>query len=519
MQVSGTLSSIWMRAACVAAVALASCARPARAPALAPAPVRAPAPAPAPGPAPTPVPDAAAAPVDVLVLARAPALDAKACDAALTRTIADLRKLPGVAHVSSAARDGEARLIVRFFAAASPDAATQAVRKAFAATPAFAETTLEAVVPAARARAAEVFIAEKGRAAATDLAQAAVTSFPAAIPVVTRTSLAGVVRSYLTLLPLAPGMHRNGLSIGTLARQLRDAAPADQGLQAVQAWLKTHAADLPAGHAPMTLDRFVLAAVAEGEPVREARDGRVTVTALLADGKPQGDETTWIRGEMAWRQTQMLPVGTSVHTLRLSSSARFELVGTEPAAKLAERFQRARMVKDCIGMLAVSGRDGIPESLDVEGRTGHLWTVWLIAAPADIEAVAAAAQPLLADGPWQVQRLTQDVEPAAHWLTARLPAERAVVDPAAAARLGAQAGDLALAARLLEGPLPLGTLAGLPAWLSLPVGALADDRLRMPLAGAHAEVVPLGDVLHMPDPTAETRIDRIDGAVLERAAP
>ena len=76
MQVSGTLSSIWMRAACVAAVALASCARPARAPALAPAPVRAPAPAPAPGPAPTPVPDAAAAPVDVLVLARAPALRA-----------------------------------------------------------------------------------------------------------------------------------------------------------------------------------------------------------------------------------------------------------------------------------------------------------------------------------------------------------------------------------------------------------------------------------------------------------
>jgi len=512
MRFSGTLTSILIQTGLLAVL---GCSRPPPAPEPQHTSARAPEGAPAPASAAPPVAAAAAAPVDVLVLARAPALDATACDNALVRAIADLRSLPGVTHVASAARSGQARVVVRYAAAASAQAATDAVRRVFAATPAFAESTVEAVFPAARARAAEVFVDEKGRAAAADLAEAAALTFHAAVPVATRTSLAGVVRTSLTLLPLAPAMHRNGLSMGTLARQLRDVTPGDAGLPALQAWLKTHPADVSSGR--FTLDHFVLAALMQGEPLRDARDGRVAVTAVLADGKPRGDDTAWIRGEIAWRQAQRLPAGASIHSLRLSSAARFELTGTGDATGLLERFQRARMVKDCIGMLAISGRDGIPESLDVDARSGRLWTVWLIAAPADIEAVAVAAQPLLAGAPWRVQRLTNDADPATRWLTAaRLPGS-AVIAQATAARLGVQAGDLALAARLLEGPLSLGRLAGLPAWLSLPVGDLADDRLRVPLAGPQGSVVPLGDLLEILSDAGEMLIEH--GTATAAGAP
>lgn len=478
----------------------------------------APAPSPAPAAAtstltaaPLPLAATGSTAVDVLLLAVAPDRDAQACDDALSQAIPAMGSLPGAVHVHTMARDGEARMVVRFGAAPSQDAAVQAVTRAWNVSKgAFGDTTIAASTPGAHAQLAEVFLADGGRGAATKAAHEAEASLGAALTHATRLHTAGVVRPSVTVLPLAPAMHREGLSTRRLVDALR-AAPANLAtLAALQAWL--HEQTIVAGGQPRPLETFVTTAAAQGEPLRDARDGRVVVTALLADGVGQRDEAAWIQQEASWHNTLETAPGLTVHTLRLSSAARFEWWGSETPRALAERFQRARLTPDCIGMLAISGRDGVPETLDREGQTGQLWTVWLIAAPADIEAVARAATPLLAEGGHPVHRLTATDDASLAWLRGGAgPARLTRIDPALARQRKAVSSDLALAAELLTRALPLSTSGPLPLWLSLPGGSLDSDRLQLPIAASQGPLLPLGELLSLPGPGPAVQIERNDG--------
>ena len=508
-----TRASVLRGAQLLTVLGMFACGRTAR-PAAAPAATASAVPAVAAPTAPsTPLasPPTATEAVDVLLLAVAPHLDALGCDAALSQVIPTLGSLSGAIHVHSMARDGEARIVVRFGAVASQDAAMQAVTGAWtAAKGAFGDTTIAASTPGARAQLAEVFLADAGRAAATTAAHAAQASLSAALSHETRLHMAGTVRPCVTVLPLAPSLHREGLSTRRLVDALRGAPANLTTLLALQSWL--HDQTIVAGGQPRPLETFVTTAAAQGEPLRDARDGRVVVTALLADGVGQRDEAAWIQQEGVWHSALQTPPGVSVHTLRLSSAARFEWWGSETPRALAERFQRARLTPDCIGMLAMSGRDGVPEALDREGQTGQLWTVWLIAAPADIEAVAQAATPILAEGGHPVQRLTATDDPSLAWLRSGPgPAKRTRIDPAAARQRGALGADLALAADLLARPLPLATAGPLPLWLSLPAGALDSDRLQLPIATSQGPLLPLGELLALPGPGPAQQIERNDG--------
>lgn len=490
--------------------------------------------------------------VDVLVLAPAPALDPAAVDEALRPVIPVLRSLPRVERVLTRATLGQGRLLVRFAAGTPPGQAADGVRRTWQTQPprGFATPVVAPIARGARARIALQVLADAGRPEATRLAETLAPSLLGHNPHASRVHLAGTVRTAALVDVLAPALRQNDLDLLQVSTAVHKAcaqaepdpgatlAPLRKALTTVQ--VSRHRA--PGAQALPARSAADLVAVtrATSEPVREARNGQLPVTVLLADGGDQTDDAVIAKGEGALRreaaQPGRLSAGVQVHPAALAAAYRFVLQlrperTPEGLTDLSNRLQAVRQIPEITGMLAIQGHDGVPEALDVDARGGSAWTVWVVAPAAEVEVVLGHVREKLSDGPWQAHLLSPHLDTGMAWLLGAWATSGALASAPDAARLpeaigsaakllaslsstrelrtgpqrrpatqrqdrldrlkaseagiDAQTLDLALdlmAGRVLVGRCPPGPGShGVAAWLGLPTGDLSARQGELPL--------------------------------------
>lgn len=542
--------------------------------------VSAPAPAPAKGPGgPRPwqdvLPEAARWPelvaVDVLVLADAPVLDPTAGAAVLAPLTTAWRALPGVVHVYTRALDGQLRAVVRFSPGTPPERARASVQQAWQAQQpeSVAVPRIQAIGRSARTRLAISVLAPGGRQEATAQIAAYGAAVLQAVEGVTRLSVAGAVRPFLQVEALAPELQGNHLALTDLVQALLVPLTGVAATDPVAA-VRSALSEVKLGNQPDSpkIARVVSFAPGIGEPVREARNGHLPVTALLFDAAPQQTDGALVTASNTWRRDPARAkefAGTDLHTQFIGNAYRYALRcrdKPEAIAALSQRLQAVRLVPDVVSVFATQGTDGIPETLDVDGNGGQVWTVWVGASAPQMEVVLRGVHDRLAldadgkPGPWLVHPLPADWDTALGWLLntqasgallASAPnpgllapvigAVSSVIQRSAAvwqvrsgparhppgplwARLQQDtartlpADAVALAQGLTQGAKWLGEQAGVAIWLALPGGVRQAQQVNIPVArqtqpGSKAQrTVSLGD-LQQP-PSTEPVLDRVD---------
>lgn len=500
-------------------------------------------------------------PVDVLVRVDAPTLTPAQAAEALRPAQLAWQALPGVEHVFLRALEGEARAVVRFSPGTPPGRAVAVVRQAWPTPPldTLGTPTLAAIGRAARARMAVSVLAPGGRQEATAQVANAAASLLATVPGAQRLSVAGAVRPFLTLEPLAPTLEANHQDLKTLRDTLTQPLALPAGVDAARAVLAQ--VQLPA--------RVSLAQVASflpglGEPVREARNGHLPVTAILLDASPQQTDAPLVASSNAWRRDPLRTQefrGTDLHPQFIGSTYRYALwarEAPESADDLGKRLQMVRELPEVSSVFAVQGVDGVPELLDREGEAGRVWTVWIAASAPQMEVVLQAVEQRLTrteagrPAPWRVHPLAADWDTALGWLlgqqgsaamlatapdSARLaPTLASVVQavlraqPMAEVRTGPQkqppgplwarlkpgappvpADLLALTQRLTLGPQPLRTQGNVPIWLGLPGGERQAQQGNLPIVQRPGARVLWSDLQQLPSAEPVLQQVAVDG--------
>lgn len=516
---------------------------------------------------------------DVLVLAYAPGLDAEAVDETLRPLAVALRALAGVERVVTRSGPGYARIVVRFDTkGAKGAAAVEAVLAAWRAAPpaGFATPQADVIGRGARTLGALEQAAAGGRLEATRYADAHADAATRLAKSATRSHLAGAVRPVLALRTSPPALASYGVAMDDLHVILTDwltqtspllpAPPVDGGPAAAQALtVARHWTANGEKLAPAPLDRLADVSLEQGEPLREARNGRAATTFWLLDGLPTGeanDIDAAIRQLGRDSKDVFKPA-----TQAFSGAYRFILVapeGKEPEGQdaLSERLHELRLKNEWIVALnAFSGQDGVPEALDVDAHNGRRWTVWASIATADVGSVIFGIREALAAGGWDVHVLSEQTDTALAWALDAWGTGGAVISADDAAVLAPNIGNVALRAQagrgkagLRQGPQPglapvtwrkidpkallatklapnvaqrfANTLVGAqpvgwwhdtPVWLGLPVGDLAATVGQTPLnwqggAGSGPNRAWLAsDVLRIADQTMLVDRVRVNG--------
>lgn len=378
--------------------------------------------------------------VDILVVAEAPGLAATEVDALTRPTLKLWRAAAGVSQVFSRASAAEFRAVVRFDPGAKPSAARALVADLWQKLPndKLGPLRLEAIARGARAQQVLMIVAAGGRAQATVAAQGPLQQWAAQLPKATRAHIVGAVRPYLVADLISPSIRNSELDFAQILDALPKAlgksrvaptdAAADEGLRTELASMKlprhqtAGAQTLP----PVGLDQVLAVTRAVGEPTREARNGQVPMTALLADGGFAPADAGMGAADTAWRRKpyniKLLGSGVELFPVALSHAYRFALwlrpgQKMETLAELSARLQKTRLGPEMTGMFAMQGQDGIPESIDVEGQAGRVWTVWVVLSTPDMEMALRAALDRLGDGAWKAHLLTDSFDSALGWLT------------------------------------------------------------------------------------------------------
>lgn len=510
-------------------------------------------------------------PVDVLVLADAPVLDPTAGSAVLASVTTAWRALPGVAHVYTRALDGQLRAVVRFSPGTPPARARDAVQQAWQAQSpqSVASPRIQAIGRSARTRLAISVLAPGGRQEATAQIAAHGASVLQAVEGVTRLAVAGAVRPFLQVEALAPELQANHLALTDLAQALRMPLAPVAAPDPVRA-LRDALSEVKLGAKPLTkLAKLVSFAPGIGEPVREARNGHLPVSAILLDAAPQQTDGALVTASSAWRRAaqraQEFP-GTDLHPQFIGNAYRYALSARdtpEAIADLSQRLQAVRLVPDVVSVFATQGTDGIPETLDVAGSGGRIWTVWVGASAPQMEVVLGAVHDRLASGadgkpgPWLVHPLATDWDTALGWLLDTQASGALLASAPDPSQLGPAIGAVsgviqrspavwqvrsgpsrhapgptwarlqlakartvpadavALAQSLTQGPLWLGDQAGVAIWLALPGGVRQAQQANVPVAslpgqapGVIGPQVTLGELTQLP--TTEPVLDRVD---------
>jgi len=478
-------------------------------------------------------------PVDVMLQARAPLLDAAACDDAIRPVAAALRGMAGVEHLWSRAQPGRVRLLVRFATGTTPAKASAQVLAAWQADAGegFGPARVAGTARGSRAIIGYTLVDPKGRQAATVRATGPLDKLTNAMPGVTRTALAGAVRKY-SLVQIDPvALANHGITFGRFHAAIRQLVAADSvrvlNKRLEDATLKragTDSAKLP----PATMDRLTVQTGGIGEPLREAQVGGNLVTTLLVHSGHGAD----LDGLFKADTKTMRPYGRKLQdqggefiSHNLTSAHRFILSrSTErPAGSRREFGQRLVDLLKGGGIydaLVVDGVDGIPEMLDDARPGAKLRTMWLMLGNrSKDEEVLDRVQEALAGLGWRAHLMHDAADVALMWLLGRFGTAGMVVssrDPgelneptrvaAEAARQARSAGplktgpraaaasrefatleratamerrvapvDLARIHALVEGPTLLGTVLDEPVWLGLPTESMAVHVARLPL--------------------------------------
>lgn len=515
-------------------------------------------------------------PVDVLVLADAPTLDPAGTEAALAPAVSAWRALGGVERVYTRAMEGQIRAVVRFSAGTAPSSAADAVRAAWQRTTQTATATprIETLARGARVRLLVTVLAPAGRPEATRWVADRGAAWLAAMPGLTRAGVAGAVRPYLLLEPLAPGLDGNGLDLERLVARLMtlpEPAPAATSPDSAVDLLKrltvprntlmNNAIPATQDKTPATeLARLVSFMPGAGEPVREARNGKLAVTALLGHAAANVSDASLAAQDSAWRRqpelVQALAGGWDLRGQMVSTAHRFALVappGVPPEAveSLAQRLQKVRELPEVTSVVAMQGTDGIPEGIDVDAGAGRRWTVWIAGSFADSALTISSAIELLRGPSWQVQPLPADWDTALGWMLGvsgttgllasapapdRLPPAMATIgrlihetstvavvqngpqrrppEPRwsrlaqVEARQAALRPDtLALAQDLVLAPRFLRLFAGKPLWLGLPRDERSAQQGNLPVARSQNRSWKLGELQQLP--ASEPVLERI----------
>lgn len=377
--------------------------------------------------------------VDILVLVDAPGLDATEVDAITRPTIKMWRGAVGVAQVFSRASAAEFRAVVRFEPGAKPSAARTLVSEIWQklAIDKFGPLQIEAIARGARAQQVLMIMAAGGRTEATTVAQGPLQPWAAQLPKATRAHIAGAVRPFLIADVMAPAVRNSALDFSQILDGLDKTlrahtdvaveAGSDDALRAAIATVKlprhrnAGIQELPT----VGLDQVVAITRAAGEPTREARNGQVPMTALLVDAGFGPADAGMGAADTAWRRkpenAKQLGSGTELFPVALSHAYRFALwlrpgQKMETLAELSARLQKTRLGPEVTGMFAMQGQDGIAESIDIAGREGRVWTVWVVLSTPDMEMALHAALAHLGDGTWQAHLLADSFDTALGWL-------------------------------------------------------------------------------------------------------
>lgn len=521
---------------------------------------------------------------DVLVRAAAPGLDPSAVDVTLRPVAARLRALPGVERVVARARAGEARLLVRMTAAGPQGlSASTAVLSAWRSHPpaGLADPQVEPIVRGERALAALEGVATGGRPEATAYADAHVDALLHGTHQVTRTHLAGAVRPYLALRLIPSALALNGVGLAdvlTSLHQWLEAGDPQQKQPTVEITrhslhplaLKRH---WTANNQPLpavALDTLLDISPEQGEPTREALTNQLPTTLWLLNG--YGSQSV-PEAESAARQVAQASAGKFRASLQSLANA-YRLVLTVPENRPAEtvedlgkRLLQLRTSEESVVALnAIAGLDGVPEPLDLDGRQGRRWTLWVSIATADSGAVLNNVRDALAKGPggWDVHVLDATSDTALCWVLDAWGSGGVLISGDDAAALGPIVGAIAERARTarekagtrqgpqpelppiawqrleprnlqdvglpadmaaflvesLDGPRPLGWWHDAPIWLGWPHGDLSATLGLAPLLWPKAANARgtgpgkswvLADVLRQADPTPLVERVRVDG--------
>jgi multidrug efflux pump subunit AcrB len=500
-------------------------------------------------------------PVDVLVLVDAPTLSPAQGAQALRAVEGAWQTLPGVEHVFARALEGELRAVIRFSSGTPPQRAQEAVRKAWLAQPPQDVGTprLAAIGRGARARMAVSVLAPGGRQEATAQILAAGSTLLTAVPGTQRLSIAGAVRPFLTIEPLAPTLQANHQDLAHVRDALQQPMPAGGTVDAVRAALTQ--VKLPP---QVPLPQIVSFAPGIGEPVREARNGHLPVTALVLDASPQQTDGPLVTACNGWRRDPARAQdfhGTDLHPQFIGNTYRYALwardVPETPDA-FAQRLQALRQLPEITSVFATQGTDGIPELLDRDGEGGRVWTVWVAASAPQMEVVLQAVHQRLSrtaddqPGPWLVHPLAADWDTSLGWLLGTQASGALLAVAADATRLGPTIGAvaeavqrnpavwqirtgpqkqapgplwarhkpgapplppdlLALAQRLTLGPQLLTVQAGVPIWLGLPGGERQAQQGNVPVLAQGAKQVILSDLQQLPSTEAVLQQVAVDG--------
>ncbi|MSP91980.1 MAG: hypothetical protein EXR79_09315 [Myxococcales bacterium] len=524
----------------------------------------------------------------MLLLAAAPGLDAAQADETMRSVVSALHVQDGVEAVLSRAAGGEVRVAVRFAPGTSAAKALTLTTETWNAAPppGFAAPRLEPIARGARARSAWFVVARAGRPAATATLDRLLPGFAAAPHGIARFHLAGAVRPMLTLELQPPPMRDAGVGLHAVReaidRLLTTKAAMGGVLNGVasaaalrivttntsaERVTRAYAGKLP----PASLGLLVAVLEGSGEPTREARNGHLPVTVLLADAgtaTPPAEVTAF---EQAVRShpdvVQAAGAGDQWLPAAVGSAYRFAVAARsgaqpEPLDAWSRRLQAVREVEGLTGMLAMQGADGVPESLDVDAAHGRLWTVWVMASGPGLDVTLRDVQAKLSEGPWQATALSAEWDTGLGWVLgavgtlglvvaapdgtqlaaavqsagstlkrvaavasveagpARLasPARLTRLERKATAESAVAAADFSDALDLLEGPQRVGTFAGVPVWLALPHGERAVGRAALPLGwrdvenedSAELKAWTLGDFERLPDPTPTLDRVRLD---------
>ncbi len=508
--------------------------------------------------------------IDGLLALHAPLHDSQRLDDALTPLLTTLRGATGVEAVYSLCQDHSARVVVRYKSAADPAAARASLDAAVGAGVAasLGRWRVAVIDRGSRTRAAVSVIAAGDPVA--DSARLADALLPelGSLPGISRCELAGTTRKHIDLLAQPPVFARMKVPLGAAAAALGAALGEAQATRgpppAAHRFEQVQVATAAPGGAKAPLKELLLAGSGQGDVDRGAFSGRRPALVARAIGGDSGDAQAMATAQLGLsaRVRRHMQPGDEffVHSVGVLSRHRLRRGDGEGAAGIdTVRERLAELLREghAVDALLIEGIDGVPCAIDDHCARGTAWSLWLATAggrenasatqllQAEMAAIGwravslherwdtglgwlldddatfvtivagaassvTSAQVAAIQGRMAFDSSRRDLRSGPGPLRAAPGASAPAIDPDAAAQLGVQAPEAALALELLRGRVYMGLSQGAIVRLGLPEGALAGRHGELPLRGA-AGLVPLSDLLMRADATPTTRRLRRDG--------
>ncbi len=392
----------------------------------------------------------AATPIDVLVRAGAPGLDAAAVERFAAPIAAAWRGLAGVEHVVTVADAGELRALVRF-GQTTPSVAQAAVLGQWPSATAGALVLREsaAIQRGNRARVAWAWTSDRGDRAATLAAEHQVSGLAKVLKGVAQFRLAGAVRPVLfaDVLTKTVGDNRTTLThtrdcvlralAGAQPEPTQDAVAAQASFAAMLEKTSVAGSGPAGGSASMiSAGRLIALRRGLGEPVQAAIVGRNAAPVLFGEAGLGAAVDHLASEEAAWRRDPTTKVSLGdvvVHPQTVEAAYRYVLepktASAEPPAELAKRLLAVRETPSIVAVVAANGLDGVPMALQAAGRSDAVWTVWVSVSSAGApgETALRSAELTLSSGPWQVRAVPANLDTGLAWVLATTAAAGALI--------------------------------------------------------------------------------------------